>query len=42
MAHEIFNLNKVDEVMEERLFQGKLRLFEDIILIAWEKLTEHV
>ncbi len=42
MAHQIFDLNKIDEVVEERLFQGKLCLFEDIVLVAWEKLTEHV
>lgn len=42
VAHQIFDLNKVDEVVEERLFQGKLCLFEDIVLVAWEKLTEHV
>lgn len=42
VAHQVFNLYKINKVLEERLFQGKLCLFEDIILVARKKLTEHV
>mgnify|MGYP003575300576 CR=1 FL=1 len=41
VTKKVFNLYEVDKILKQSLLQGKLHLFEDIIFIAWKKLSKH-
>lgn len=42
VTHQVFDLDKVDKVLEELRFGRKLRLFQDVILISRKKFSNHL
>ncbi len=37
-AKEVFNLNKINQMLQQWCFQKQLCFFENIVFVAWEKL----